>query len=99
MAFPVPKNMMIQSSGRSLSIDFFSDEEVRKIFQEISEKISNDKRRSDKHKRYLLLVQFLYRTGERIDEVLLVKPSDINLATNSIKLKTLKQGKDKKTGI
>ena len=64
MAFPVPKNMMIQSSGRSLSIDFFSDEEVHKIFQEISEKINNDKRRSDKHKRYFLLVQFLYRTGE-----------------------------------
>ncbi len=61
---PIPKNMMIQSSGRSLSIDFFSDEEVQKIFQEISEKISNDKRRSDKHKRYFLLVQFLYRTGE-----------------------------------
>jgi site-specific recombinase XerD len=96
---PIPKNMMIQSSGRSLSIDFFSDEEVQKIFQEISEKISNDKRRSDKHKRYFLLVQFLYRTGGRIDEVLLVKPSDVNLATNSIKLKTLKQGKDKKTGI
>jgi site-specific recombinase XerD len=99
MAFPVPKNMMIQSSGRSLSIDFFSDEEVQKIFHEISEKINIDKRRSDKHKRYFLLVQFLYRTGGRIDEVLLVKPADVNLATNSIKLKTLKQGKDKKTGI
>jgi site-specific recombinase XerD len=95
MAFPVPKNMMLQSSGRSLSIDFFSDEEVQKIFQEISEKINNDKRRSEKHKRYFLLVQFLYRTGARIDEVLLVKPSDVNLATNSIKMKTLKQGKDK----
>jgi site-specific recombinase XerD len=95
MAFPVPKNMMLQSSGRSLSIDFFSDEEVQKIFQEISEKINNDKRRSEKHKRYFLLVQFLYRTGARIDEVLLVKPSDVNLATNSIRMKTLKQGKDK----
>ncbi|MGP6220966.1 tyrosine-type recombinase/integrase [Caldiplasma sukawensis] len=96
---PIPKNMMIQSTGRSLSIDFFSDEEVQKIFQEISEKINNDIRRSDKHKRYFLLVEFLYRTGARIDEVLLVKPSDVNLATNSIRMKTLKQGKDKKTGI
>ena len=99
MSFPVPKNMMIQSSGRSLSIDFFSDEEVQKIFQEISEKISNDKRRSDRHKRYFLLVQFLFRTGGRIDEVLLVKPSDVNLSTNSIRMKTLKQKKNKKTGI
>ncbi|MGP6207926.1 tyrosine-type recombinase/integrase [Cuniculiplasma sp. SKW3] len=96
---PIPKNMMIQSTGRSLSIDFFSDDEVQKIFQEISEKINNDIRRSDKHKRYFLLVEFLYRTGARIDEVLLVKPSDVNLVTNSIRMKTLKQGKDKKTGI
>ena len=90
---------MIQSGGRSLSLDFFSDEEVEKIFHEISEKIHIDTRRSEKHKRYFLLVEFLYRTGGRIDEVLTVKPSDVNLATNSIRLKTLKQGKDKKTGI
>ena len=95
MALPIPKNMMIQSSGRSLSIDFFSDDEVQKIFHEISDKISTDKKRTDKHKRYFLLVEFLYRTGGRIDEVLLVKPSDVNLATNSIRMKTLKQGKDK----
>jgi site-specific recombinase XerD len=99
MPLPVPKSMMIQSSGRSLSIDFFSDEEVQKIFLEISEKINNDKRRSEKHKRYFLLVQFLYRTGARIDEVLIIRPANINLGTNSIRMKTLKQGKDKKTGI
>lgn len=95
MGLPIPKNMMIQSSGRSLSIDFFSDDEVQKIFHEISEKINKDIRRSERHKRYFLLVEFLYRTGGRIDEVLLVKPSDVNLATNSIRMKTLKQGKDK----
>ena len=99
MPLPVPKSMMIQSSGRSLSIDFFSDEEVQKIFLEISNKIITDKRRSGKHKRYFLLVQFLYRTGARIDEVLIIKPADINLGTNSIRMKTLKQGKDKKTRI
>ena len=99
MPLPVPKNMMLQSGGRSLSIDFFTDEEVQKIFQEISEKINTDKRRSDRHKRYFLLVEFLYRTGGRIDEVLLIRPSDINLATNSVRMKTLKQGKDRKTGM
>ncbi|MHB1507492.1 MAG: tyrosine-type recombinase/integrase [Cuniculiplasma sp.] len=99
MSSLVPRNMMIQSGGRSLSLDFFSDGEVEKIFHEISEKIHIDTRRSEKHKRYFLLVKFLYRTGGRIDEVLVVKPSDVNLATNSIRLKTLKQGKDKKTGI
>ncbi len=95
MPLPIPKSMMVQSSGRSLSIDFFSDEEVQKILNEISEKINADMRRSDRHKRYYLLVKFLYRTGGRIDEILMVRPSDVNLATNSIRLKTLKQGKDK----
>ena len=95
MPLPIPKSMMIQSAGRSLSIDFFSDEEVRQIFNEISEKINADMRRADRHKRYYLLVKFLYRTGGRIDEILMVRPSDVNLATNSIKLKTLKQGKDR----
>ena len=99
MPLPVPKSMMIQPSGRSLSIDFFSDEEVQKIFLEISNKIITDKRRSGKHKRYFLLVQFLYRTGARIDEVLIIRPANINLGTNSIRMKTLKQGKDKKTRI
>ena len=95
MPSPIPKNMMIQSSGRSLSIDFFSDEEVQQILTEISEKINADFRRADRHKRYYLLVKFLYRTGGRIDEILMIRPSDVNLATNSIRLKTLKQGKDR----
>ncbi len=95
MSLPIPKTTMIQSSGRSLSIDFFSDEEVQHILYEILEKINVDIRRADKHKRYYLLVKFLYRTGGRIDEILMVRPSDVNLATNSIRLKTLKQGKDK----
>ena len=95
MGLQLPKNMMVQSSGRSLSIDFFSDEEVQKIFHEISDKISSDRRRTGKHRRYFLLVEFLYRTGGRIDEILMVRPSDVNLATNSIRLKTLKQGKDR----
>ena len=95
MPMPIPKSMMIQSSGRSLSIDFFSDEEVQQILNEISEKINADMRRADRHKRYYLLVKFLYRTGGRIDELLMVRPADVNLATNSIRLKTLKQGKDR----
>ena len=95
MPLPIPKSMMIQSSGRQLSIDFFSDEEVQQIFNEIAEKINADIRRGDRHKRYYLLVNFLYRTGARIDEILMLKPSDINLATNSVRMKTLKQGRDR----
>ena len=87
--------MMIQSSGRQLSIDFFSDEEVQQIFNEIAKKINAEIRRGDRHKRYYLLVNFLYRTGARIDEILMLRPSDINLTTNSVRMKTLKQGKDR----
>ena len=95
MPLPIPKSMMIQSSGRQLSIDFFSDDEVQQIFNEISEKINADIRRAGRHKRYYLLVSFLYRTGARIDEILILRPSDINLATNSVRMKTLKQGRDR----
>ena len=86
MALPIPKNMVIQSGERSQSIDFYSDYEVRKILYKISEKVNTIKQRTDKHKRYFLLVEFLYRTDERIDEVLLVKLSDVNLSTNSTSL-------------
>lgn len=92
-SIPVPRNVKIQSVTRNLNIEFFTDEEVMKIFEEISDRIQNDKRRSDRHKRYSLLVKTLFRTGARIDEALLLKPSDINLTTNSLRLKTLKQGK------
>ena len=91
--------MMIQSSGRNLSIDFFSDDEVMSILGEISKKVMEDKRRLGKHRRYFLLVQFLYRTGGRIDEVLLLRPADVNLGTNSVRMKTLKQGRDRETGL
>ena len=98
MPLPVPRNVMIQSS-RNLSIDFFSDDEIGSILSEISKKAMEDKRRLGSHRRYFLLVQFLYRTGGRIDEVLLIKPADINLGTNSVRMKTLKQGRDRVTGL
>ena len=95
MPFPVPRNVAIQSASRNLNIDFFTDEEVSRILKFIQERDEKDARRSARHKRYYLLVKVLYRTGARIDEALMLKPSDINLATNSIRLMTLKQGKDR----
>ena len=41
------------------------------------------------------MMEKINRTGGRIDEILMIRPSDVNLATNSIRLKTLKQGKDR----
>lgn len=40
------------------------------------------------------MVKFLYRTGARINEVLILKPSDINLTTDTFRIKTLNLGKD-----
>ena len=99
MPLPVPRNMMLQSSGKNLSIDFFSDDQVDTIFQEISRKMDEDPKRKGYHQRYFLLARFLLRTGGRIDEVLQISPADINLATNTVRMITLKQGKDKKTGL
>ena len=98
MPLPVPRNMMIQS-GQKLSIEFFSDEDLGKIFHEISCKMEKDPSRIEYHQRYFLLAKFLLRTGGRIDEVLQLRPSDINLSTNTVRLITLKQGKDKRTGL
>ena len=98
MPLPIPRNMMIQS-GQKLSIEFFSDEDIEKIFYEISCKMEKDPSRIEYHQRYFLLTKFLLRTGGRIDEVLQIRPSDINLSTNTIRLITLKQGKDKRTGL
>ena len=98
MPLPIPRNMMIQS-GQKLSIEFFSDEDIEKIFYEISCKMEKDPSRIEYHQRYFLLAKFLLRTGGRIDEVMQIRPSDINLSTNTIRLITLKQGKDKRTGL
>ena len=98
MPLPVPRNMMIQS-GQKLSIEFFSDEDIGKIFHEISCKMEKDPSRIEYHQRYFLLTKFLLRTGGRIDEVLQLTPRDINLNTSTVKMKTLKQGKDKKSGL
>ena len=95
MTSPVPRNMWIQSAAQKLNIDFFTDDEVASILRFIQDKDQNDRRRSARHRRYYLLVKFLYRTGARIDEVLALRPLDINLTTNTIRMKTLKQGKDR----
>jgi integrase len=61
--------------------------------------MEKDPSRIEYHQRYFLLAKFLLRTGGRIDEVMQIRPSDINLSTNTIRLITLKQGKDKRTGL
>lgn len=75
------------------------DEVVHAILDSINRKIEIDLRRASFHKRNFLLVNFLYRTGGEIDEVRMLKPIDINLSTNSVRIVTLKQKKDKKTQV
>ena len=95
MSLPIPRNVAIQSSSRNLTIYFFTDEEIAKIFDAIQERAVGDKRHAAYHKRYFLLAKVLLRTGARISEALMLKPTDVNLATNTIRLRTLKQGSDK----
>ncbi|MEM3192981.1 MAG: site-specific integrase [Candidatus Parvarchaeota archaeon] len=99
MSSLVPRPVAIQSSTSNLSIEFFSDEEIQRIFSLVTQKMETDKRRASYHQRYFLLFMFLLRTGGRIDEVLVLTPSDINLNLNVVRMKTLKQGRDIKTGL
>ena len=94
MVLPIPKNLMVQSNNK-LSIEFFTDGQLSEIFLKISRKIEEDKKRERYHKRYYLLVKFLLRTGGRIDEVLQLSPSNINLSTNTVRILTLKQKNEK----
>jgi len=49
------------------------------------------KRDIDYYNKYYLLMKFLFRTGARIDEALMVRPVDINIELNTITLITLKK--------
>ncbi len=90
---PVPKNMAIQSMKQDIKIEFFTDPELYQIFEYIQNKIDNDPKKIDYHKRYLLLFKTLLRTGARIDEALMLRPIDFNLNINTITLITLKKKK------
>ncbi len=91
---PFSRNMKIQSTKPNIQIEFFSDEDLARIFKFIQDKIATDKRNADYHRRYLLLCKILLRTGARIDEALQLRPMDINLDLNTITLVTLKKRKN-----
>lgn len=90
---PISKNLAIQSKTQNIPIEFFSDDQLERIFSWISEKIQNSttKREITTHKKYYLLFKILLRTGARIDEALAIAPKDINLDLNTITLITLKK--------
>ncbi len=90
---PINKKMAIQSSQQNLNIEFFNDEELSQIFEYVNKKMANDPKRIKFHKRYLLLLETLLRTGARIQEVLALRPLDFNLNLNTVNLITLKKKK------
>ena len=90
---PVPKNWKIQSSQRKIPIEFFSDNEIFRMQDYIENKIKENKRRANYHKRYLLLFKTMLWSGARIDEILALRPIDIHLDINTIDLITLKKKK------
>ncbi len=60
------------------------------IFSYVAE-LATGKRRRNEHLRYLLLMKVLLRTGARVTEALLLKPTDIDFQVNTITLATLKK--------
>jgi len=92
---PINRNLKLQST-QNINIDFFTTEEIEAMFNYISEKINTDKTHRKRHEMYFALFNTLLYTGGRIHEVLALTPSDFNLATNTVKLPTLKQKKNKR---
>ena len=89
---PVNKDMKLYSQPK-LKVEFFSEEDLFKMFDWIMRKRGEAKRKRDidYYNKYYLVMKFLLRTGARIDEALMVRPIDINIELNTITLITLKK--------
>jgi len=89
---PVNKDMKLYSQPK-LKVEFFSEENLFKMFDWVIKKRGEAKRKRDidYHNKYYLIMKFLLRTGARIDEALMVRPIDINIELNTITLITLKK--------
>ncbi len=87
----IPKKMAIESMTQNIDIEFFTDSELSQIFEYVKKKMAEDPQRIKFHKRYYLLITALLRTGARIQEVLALRPIDLNLNMNTITLITLKR--------
>jgi len=88
---PITRSWKIQSSRQRVPVEFFSDDEINKMKSWIMNKIQENKRRGNYHKRYFILFKTLLWTGARIDEALAMRPADIHLDINVIDLITLKR--------
>jgi len=88
---PVPRSWKIQTAQKRIPLEFFSDDEINEMQLWIKNKIQENKKRANYHKRYLLLFKTLLWTGARIDEALAIENVDIHLDVNVIELDTLKR--------
>jgi len=88
----VNKDMKLYSQPK-LKVEFFSEEDIFKMFDWVMKKRGEAKRKRDidYYNKYYLIMKFLLRTGARIDEALMVRPIDINIELNTITLITLKK--------
>jgi len=96
---PVPRSWKIQTAQKRIPLEFFSDDEINEMQLWIMNKVQENKRRANYHKRYLLLFKTLLWTGARIDEALAIRPADIHLDINVIDLITLKRRRPKMRAI
>jgi integrase/recombinase XerD len=89
---PINKDMKLYSQPK-LKVEFFSEEDLFKMFDWVMRKRQEAKRKRDigYYNKYYLIMKFLLRTGARIDEALMVRPIDINIELNTITLITLKK--------
>jgi len=88
---PVPRSWKIQTAQKRIPLEFFSDDEINEMQLWIKNKIQENKKRANYHKRYFMLFNTLLWTGARIGEALAIRNVDIHLDINVIDMITLKR--------
>jgi len=88
---PVPRSWKIQAAQKRIPLEFFSDDEINEMQLWIKNKIQENKKRANYHKRYFMLFKTLLWTGARIGEALAIRNVDIHLDIDVIDLITLKR--------
>jgi len=88
---PVPRSWKIQTAQKRIPLEFFSDDEINEMQLWIKNKIQENKKRANYHKRYFMLFKTLLWTGARIGEALAIRNVDIHLDIDVIDLITLKR--------
>ncbi len=95
------REFKIRSTTPDIKVEYFTDDQIEQMKRWIDHRQPGDNRRFrwDDRSKYLFLMDVLLGTGARISEVLQLKGKDIDLENNIIRMRTLKQKREKYRAI